>query len=70
MCLDCVGAVVAAESNVEELWRLTQLAKTRADVRFEIVPPEKKKIEEHSQNKFLISSKTHLKDIYKNDKMA
>jgi len=44
VCLDCVGAVVAAESNVEELWRLTQLAKTRADVRFEIVPPEKKRL--------------------------
>ena len=35
-----IFSVVAAECDVKELWGLSQLAKTGADVRLEVVPPE------------------------------
>ena len=40
-----VFAVVAAERDVEEFGLLSQLAEARADVRLEVVPPEKNRID-------------------------
>ncbi len=40
-----IFSVVTAECDVKKFWGLSQLPETGADVRLEVVPPEKKKKE-------------------------